>query len=125
MSIPNPPSDPLNNTIGLALYRITMIEQDFLQFKQQLQLYETTRENDLKLEAIRMSAHHIEADLLIVKTSQADIHARITLKETESLQRDTEAEKSQNMLQIKVLVGILSTISMVIVGVLIFYLTHR
>jgi len=117
--------DISRESMETVLYRIAAIEVDFKQFKEQLKAYDTARENDLKLERINDTASRVEVELRLIRSSLEDINARMVLKEGESKQRDTDQSAAQDRLQIKVLVSILSTVIIVVSGLLVFYITHK
>jgi len=101
------------------------IEKEIMTFKQQLQAYDTSRENDLKLQRINDTAGRIEADIRAMKTGMEEMNTRMLTKEGESKQRDSDTTSAQDRLQIKVLVGILLLIVSVVSSLLVFYITHR
>lgn len=123
---------PMPDSITTILYRLETVEKSFQEFKNQLQSYETTRENDLKfreneakLQLINATASRIEIDLRAVKSGMDEIKIDLLLKENESIKRDAATRASQDKLQIKVLVGILTTVVGVITTLFIFYVTHK
>lgn len=116
---------PQGETLATILYRVTSIEADFARFKEQLKAYDTTRENDLKLERINDTATRMEVELRTVRQNLEDMNTRMLTKEGESKQRDSDTSTAQDKLQIKVLVGILTTIIGIVATLLIFYITHK
>jgi hypothetical protein len=106
-------------------YRLTALEKDFDKFKEQLQSYDTIRENDLKMQRVNDTASRIETEVHVVSDRLEEMNTRMLLKEGESKERDIQGSAAQANLQIKVLVSILSTVIVIVSGLLVFYLTHK
>ena len=111
-------------SIATILYHLSTIDGDLAAFRVQLKEYDTTRENDLKLQRINDTASRMEADLRIVRTSAEDMKTLMLTKEGESKQRDSDTRASQAALQIKVLASAVTLIVGALVTLLIFYITH-
>jgi hypothetical protein len=115
---------PTQQDIGLLLLRIELMEREVKRLSEQLQGYVPARENDLKVQGIQDSVKRIEGDLSEAKRQLVELNSKLTAQEQTAQLRDNEQRASQDKLQIRVLVGILSTVGGIIVAVIIFYLTH-
>jgi hypothetical protein len=131
------------NPLPTLLYRIDIIEKDITYIRTQLNAYEPSRENDLKLQRVNDTAARMVEELRTLKQVIEGFTTRIAAQDLDSRQRDQEIdtrarnadiatqkrdsdiESSQDKLQIKVLVAIISTIVTVIIGLLIYYITHQ
>ena len=112
-----------DNLSGL-LYRIESVERDIVGLRQQLNLYEPTRENEFKLQSIKDTTLRIETELNKVKEKIESINARMVMAERETQERDAKQRESMDKIQIRVLWGIVSTVIAILSAVLIGYLTH-
>lgn len=114
------PSGPSPDGLALS-YRLTTIEEEIRGLKAQFNRYETTRENDLKLQGIRDSLRRIEDEV-------SEIRKQVVEQERTSKERDVAQQQNQSRLQIRVLYGILSIIGgiavAVITALIIYFLTH-
>jgi predicted secreted protein len=72
--------------------------------------------NDVSLRVIE--------DLRVVKEQIVLLTTQLAQQDRDSVQRDTEISATQDKLQIKVLIFILTTIVGIIVALLVFYITH-
>ncbi len=88
------------------LFHLSTIDNDLTAFKAQLALYDTTRENDLKLQRITDTASRMETDIKTIRTSLEGAIAALSA------------------LQIKVLASAVTLIAGALVTLLIFYITH-
>lgn len=114
------------NTQGLPdgnaiTYRLTTVEDELRGLKVQLDRYETTRENDLKLQGIRDTLRRIENDI-------ADIKQQLTSQEKASQERDAAVQQEQSQFKIRVLYGVLSVLggiaATVVAALIINFLMH-
>jgi chromosome segregation ATPase len=112
-----------DNLSGL-LYRIESVERDIVGLRQQLSLYEPTRENEFKLQSIKDTTLRIETELNKVKEKIESINARMVMAERETQERDAKQRESLDKIQIRVLWGIVSTVIAILSAVLIGYVTH-
>jgi hypothetical protein len=110
--------------VATLLYRVEVMEKDIGYLKSQLNLYEPTRENDLKLSRINDTVGRIETELSKVKDRLEGMNTRMVTQEKEYRDRDDAQRASQDKLQIRVLWGIVSTVIAILSAVLIGYLTH-
>jgi hypothetical protein len=114
---------PQNQISGL-LFRLDSVEKDIVSLRQQLNLYEPVRENDLKLQIIKDTTLRIESELGKVKERIESLNAKMVAQEQESAKRDAEQREANDKLQIKVLWGVVSTVLAIGTAVLIGYITH-
>jgi chromosome segregation ATPase len=114
---------PQNQISGL-LFRLDSVEKDIVSLRQQLNLYEPVRENDLKLQIIKDTTLRIESELGKVKERIESLNAKMVAQEQESVKRDAEQREANDKLQIKVLLGVVSTVLAIGTAVLIGYITH-
>jgi hypothetical protein len=92
--------------LSTILYRLDTVEQRVIQLQNQLQLYVPIRENELQLQVITSAVERIESDV----------------KETK--QQVGEMKDAQDKLQIRVLLGIVTTIVTILSSILVAYITH-
>lgn len=88
------------------LYRLNALEQQVAQLHNQLQMYVPVRENELQLQAIKTAVERIEEDVKDTKTQV------------------TVMKESQDKLQIRVLLGIVTTIITLLCSILVAYISH-
>lgn len=116
-------------SLTTILYRLAIIEDDFKQYKQQLQdqlkAYDTSREGDLKLQVLNDTGLRIESGLRDVRAGMDEMSRSIITKEGESKQRDSAIWTAQDKLQIKVLLFILTTVVSLVGSLLIYYITSH
>lgn len=98
---PHAPQD-----FATMLYRLNAVEQQVVQLHTQLQLYVPIRENELQLQAIKSTVDRIEDDV----------------KETK--RQVVEMRDLQDKLQIRVLIGIVTTVVTILSGTVIAYIAH-
>lgn len=87
-------------------YRLDSVERQVLQLHGQLQMYVPQRENDLQLQAIKSTVERIEDD---VKQTKLQVG---------------EMRDAQDKLQIRVLLGLVTTIVTILSGILIAFVSH-
>lgn len=87
-------------------YRLDSVERQVMQLHTQLQMYVPVRENELQLQAIKSTVERIEDD---VKDTKRQVG---------------EMKESQDKLQIRVLVGIVTTVATILSGIVIAYIAH-
>ncbi len=92
--------------LSTIAYRLNTLEQQVQQLHTQLQLYVPVRENELQLQAIKSTVDRIETDVLDTKKQVGAMR------------------ESQDKLQIRVLLGIITTVVTILGGILIGYVTH-
>lgn len=92
--------------LSTVLYRLSTLEQQVIQLHNQLQMYVPVRENELQLQAIQSSVERIEDDVRDTKTQVGKMR------------------EAQDKLQIRVLLGIVTTVVTILSGVLIAFITH-
>lgn len=109
------------NTIA---YRVDIIEREVAALKLQLERYVPVRENELQLKSIRDTVERIERDVQEAKRQIGDVNTKLVTQETESQRRDNAQRESQSALQIRVLWFIVSTVIVILTGVLVAYATH-
>jgi hypothetical protein len=100
------PQGQNSQDLSTILYRLDTVEQRVIQLQNQLQLYVPIRENELQLQVITSAVERIESDV----------------KDTK--QQVGEMKDAQDKLQIRVLLGIVTTIVTILSGILIAYITH-
>lgn len=105
-------------------YRVEALETGVRELQQQLHSYVSTRENDLQLQNIRSTVERIERDVQDAKKQMSDLSTKLTSQSQEMQNRDAEQRKNQDALQIKVLLGIVSAVGTVLIGVIVAYLSH-
>lgn len=88
------------------LYRLNALEQQVGQLHNQLQLYVPMRENELQLSAIKSTVDRIEND---VKQTKLQV---------------SEMRDAQDQLQIRVLLGLVTTVATILSGIVIAYIAH-
>lgn len=87
-------------------YRLDSVERQVMQLHTQLQMYVPVRENELQLQAIKSTVERIEDDVRATKTQVSEM-------------RD-----AQDKLQIRMLLGIVTTIVTILSGIVIAYIAH-
>ena len=87
-------------------YRLDTIERQVMQLHTQLQLYVPVRENELQLQAIKSTVERIEDD---VRSTKLQV---------------SEMRDEQDKLQIRVLLGLVTTIVTILSGILIAFVSH-
>lgn len=92
--------------LATILYRLNFLEQQVSQLHSQLQLYVPVRENELQLQAIKSVVDRIEDDVKDTKTQV------------------TAMKEAQDKLQIRVLIGIVTTVVTILSGIVIAYISH-
>ncbi|HLZ64375.1 MAG TPA: hypothetical protein VKR06_46185 [Ktedonosporobacter sp.] len=128
-------TSPPQDQITLLLFRVDALERTVAGFNQQMSAYVRERENDLKLKILQDTASHIGDEVGGVKNEvrivrdevsllKDDIQKRDAALRTEMQNRDIAQQKNQSQLFFKILVGVLSTISLTVTGVLVGYITH-
>ena len=103
---------------------ISSMEKDFVSLRSQLNLYEPVRESDFKLQSIKDTTLRIETELSKVKEKIETMSVRMVAQDQDLQKRDAEQRERQDKLIIRVLWFTVSTIIVVLSGVLIGYLTH-
>jgi hypothetical protein len=103
------PPDPLT----AILFRLTGVEENVKELQTKLNFYVPERENDLKLKNILDSLTHIGGNLQEVKDAYKELSNKLI-----------EQQDNQNKVQIRVLLGAISTVITVLGGVLVGYITH-
>jgi conjugal transfer/entry exclusion protein len=88
------------------LYRLNALEQQVGQLHNQLQLYVPMRENELQLSAIKSTVERIENDVRSTKVQVG------------------EMKDAQDKLQIRVLLGIVTTVATLFGSILVAYISH-
>lgn len=110
--------------LSTLLYRVETVEREVVQLKSQLSLYEPARESELKLQSIKDTVGRIEAELGKVKDKLETMNAHMIAQETEAQKRDVATRETLSKLQIRVLWGVVSTVIIILTGVLVGYITH-
>lgn len=120
-----------HNDISTLVARVTSVEfhvdsaeKNIEQLRSLLANYVPARENDLKLQSIQETVKRIETDVIGAKSQLTEMNTKLAAQERASQQRDVEQRESQDKLQIRVLWGIVSTIIVILSGILIGYATH-
>jgi hypothetical protein len=103
------PPDPLT----AILFRLTGVEENVKELQTKLNFYVPERENDLKLKNILDSLTHIGGNLQEVKDAYKELSNKLI-----------EQQDNQNKVQIRVLLGAISTVVTALGGVLVGYITH-
>ena len=99
-------------------------EREVASIKALMATYEPSRANDLKLQRMNDTATRIIEDLRVVKEQVATITTDLAQQDRDSVQRDTEISATQDKLQIKVLIFILTTSVGIVVALLVNYIIH-
>jgi predicted nucleic acid-binding Zn-ribbon protein len=102
-----------DQALATLLVRLNIVEKDIVELQTRLENYVPERENRLELSSIREYLARIESDMTQVKESHQTLSQRLT----------NEQEK-QNQLQIKILVGTITTIIGLLGSILVGYITH-
>lgn len=97
---------PQPQDFSTVAYRLQQLELQVQQLHTQLALYVPVRENELQLQSIRATVERIEKD---VSTTKDQIG---------------EMKDAQDKLQIRVLLGIVTTVVTIFSGILIAYGAH-
>lgn len=87
-------------------YRLQVVEQQVTKLQNQLELYVPERENELQLQSIRASVDRIEKNV------------------NETKEQVSEMKAAQDKLQIRVLLGIVTTVVTILSGILIAWGSH-
>jgi chromosome segregation ATPase len=122
MSTPSPPAP---DQIATLAFRISSLEQTVKDLQTQLHQYELARENDLKAQILRAEIDRVRADIADVKREQAEIEKKLIAQDLASQNQVASQRESQDKLQIRVLYGVVSTVVIIVSGVLIAFLTHH
>ncbi len=106
-----PPDSP--QELATIIYRLTVLEQQVSQWHEQLLLYVSIRENDLRIQTMKATAERFESDIAAIK-EQLDLvkTAQYNIKE------------SQDKTQIRSLLAVVSVIITIASGVLVAVVTH-
>ena len=105
-------------------YRLTSIEKDVLEVKQQLHYYVSAKENDLQLKGIQTTVDRIEQEVQEAKKRIGEVNTQLVTQEMDVQKQNAGLRESQASLQIRVLWGTVSTILTILTSILIGYLTH-
>ena len=114
----------LSDQTPAITFRITALERDVADLKEQLNRYVPVRENELQLKSIRDTADRIEREVQEARKQLEIVNSKLVTQETEAQKREAAQRESQAALQIKVLWGIVSTIIGLLIAVLVGYITH-
>lgn len=104
--------------------RIASLEQRVTDIQRQMSEYERSREIELKLQNFRDQFMQIKAELAETRKDQAEINAKLIAQELAAQNQANLARTSQDRLQIKVLIAVVSFIGTVLAGIIIYLLTH-
>jgi hypothetical protein len=113
-----------HNDLSNIVYRIESVEKDIVALRQQLTLYEPTRENDLKLQIIKDTTLRIETELGKVKEKVESINVRMIAQENDIVKSYTKTKEASDKLQIRILWYVVSGILGLGGAVLVGFLTH-
>lgn len=120
-----------HNDISTLVARVTSVEfhvesaeKNIVELRSLLANYVRAPENELKLQSIQDTVKRIENDVIGAKAQLTEMNTKLAAQERASQQRDTDQQKSQDKLQIQVLWGIVSTVIVILSGILIGYVTH-
>lgn len=113
------PSD--QNTLA---YRVTSLERDVVELRDQLNRYVPVRENELQLKSMRDTTERIEHEVQEARKQLEGMNTKLILQDQEAQKRDAAQREGQAALQIKVLWGTVSTVIAVLTSVLIGYVTR-
>ena len=105
-------------------YRLDGIEKQIGVLQNQLQHYVPVRENELQLRSIQDSVRDVKSDVAEIRKTINEMAQKMIEQENAARERDNAQRESQDKLQIKVLWGIMSIIIAIVVGVVIYWLTH-
>lgn len=119
---PQPPDLP--EQAASAAIRVATLEQRVAAIQLQLAEYGRAREIDLQFQNLRDQLLQIKQEQSDIKKDQAEIAAKLNAQELAAQQRDNLARASQDKLQIRVLVGIVSAIATLVTGYALYILTH-
>jgi chromosome segregation ATPase len=105
-------------------YRLDGIEKQIVVLQNQLQHYVPVRENELQLRNIQDSVRDVKTDMAEIRKTINDMAQKMIDQENAARERDNAQRESQDKLQIRVLYGAISVIITIMVGVIIFWITH-
>lgn len=105
-------------------YRVDALETGMKDLQQQIHSYVSVRENDLQLQGIRDTVNRIERDVQEEKKQVDILNTKLNMLTLELQKRDEEQRKSQDALQIRMLLGIVSFVGTILGGVLIYFLSQ-
>lgn len=105
MTLP-PENDSQSTTLATLVYRVHMLEQQVQLLNHQLTLYVPERENELQLQMIRASVDRIEKNV------------------NETKEQVGEMKSAQDKLQIRTLLGVVTTVVTILSGILIAWMSH-
>lgn len=124
---PTPQQEPL----AMIAYRVDSVEKDVAQVKMQLNLYETTRENDLKLQQGEMKIQtvisaiaDIKLELSKIKDELSEIKRGMVSQDKSSTERDAAISKSLTDVQIRILVWVAVWFLGIVAALFIGYANH-
>jgi len=98
-------------------YRLSAVEQEIKALQAQLGQYVPARENDLQLASIRSTVERIERDVSTASKQLAELNTKMAVQEIAS-------RENQSKLLNRVLWSLVGGGGAIVVGVLIFVLTH-
>lgn len=115
---------PLSQEITAITFRVEVLERDVKRLNDQLQLYVPSSINDLRIQGVQGSVNWIAQEVNEVKRQLVDMNTKLIANEQEAQRRDAAQKASQDRLQIRVLIGVLTTIVSIASGVLVLFLSH-
>jgi chromosome segregation ATPase len=119
MATPDLPDQAANTAI-----RIASLEQRVIDIQRQMSEYERSRENELKLQSLRDLIAQIRLEISELRSVQTEINTKITAQAMTQQRQSDDARSSQDRLQIRVLISLVSFIATILGGVLIYIITH-
>lgn len=115
----------------LLVYRVENVEKELAQVKMQLNLYETTRENELKvaqsnlkLQAVVDTIADIKSELSKIKDELTDIKKSVVSQDKSSTEQNNNLSKSIKDVQIRVLLWFVLWFLGIVGSIFIGYVNH-
>jgi hypothetical protein len=105
-------------------YRLDGLEKQLTLLQGQLHQYVPVRENELQLRSIQDSVRDIRDDVSEIRKQIGDMTQKMIEQEKAARERDNQQRESQDKLQIRVLWFIVSSVVVLLSGVLVGFLTH-
>jgi hypothetical protein len=105
-------------------YRLDGLEKQLTLLQGQLHQYVPVRENELQLRSIQDTVRDTRDDVAEIRKQISDMSQKMIEQEKAARERDNQQRESQDKLQIRVLWFIVSSVVVLLSGVLVGFLTH-
>lgn len=113
------------NEFNTLAYRLDSVEKQLGHLSGQLSLYVPQRENELQLRAIQDSVRDIKDDVAEMRRQLGELTTKLINQEVEVQKRDAAQRERQDKMQIRALGAIVSSVLVIVAGVVVFLITQR